>query len=499
VNPATNFLVWTVVVVLALGALGIGALVFFVKRFKKRIEAVEKTPRTDVAKLGEGLHKATGTSVAIDKPIVSPLTQTECLFYHFKVEELQTSTTTGPMVNTGTARRRTQTRQSSWVTVISDKQAVGCGLQDETGTARVDLLGAEMLLTTGQPRQSSLFQGCPPELQETLKRRYDFSTKGLLLSKSLRYTEMVIRPGDRLFVLGDVHTVDGQPTFVKGQHSFLVSDKDEVEVLRHFRRHVKGCYVGMGIVAALTLAIAALPLHALSSQKAPNQPAAVAAKPQPAPRKPENKPPVQPAADRPEPQAAAPVQAAVFLPPRRAAPAQVPTSAPAPPAATAPPPPARTTVLPINTKVYIVSAASGRLLEADRPKNNKDGSSVVLRSQEGFDAPHRQWVIRRAAGTEYFTITNVESNRLLEGERLSSNRDGTKVQLNGTQLQGNKERLWQLISAGDGACYIVNVANGRYLDADESSLDRNATAVRLWGKAGEDRPQRKWTIVKVKP
>jgi hypothetical protein len=49
-------------------------IVFFLKRFKKRIEAVEKTPRTDVAQLREGPHAAVGTSVALDKPLVSPLT-----------------------------------------------------------------------------------------------------------------------------------------------------------------------------------------------------------------------------------------------------------------------------------------------------------------------------------------------------------------------------------------------------------------------------------------
>jgi hypothetical protein len=149
--------------------------------------------------------------------------------------------------------------------------------------------------------------------------------------------------------------------------------------------------------------------------------------------------------------------------------------------------------------VCIVSAANGRLLEADKPQNNKDGSIVVLRSQEGLDAPHRQWVIRRAAGTEFFAIVHVESNRLLDAEKWSANRDGTKVQLYGTQIQGYKGRLWHFQSAGDGAVYIVNAATGRYLDADEYSLGNATTGVRLWGKAPEGKPQRKWVIVKVQP
>jgi hypothetical protein len=494
----------TVVVILALGGLGIGVLFFLLKRFKKRIETIEKAPRTDVAHLQEGLHKTCGTSVALDKPIVSPLTQTECIFYHFRVEELQTSHSTMRNRN-GTTR--TTSSQSSWVTVVNDRQAVPCGLEDETGMAQVDLLGAEMLLKTSAPKQSSFFNSCPAELQETLKRRYDFSTKGLLLSKSLRYTEMIIRPGDKLFVLGNVATNDGErPTFVKGEHSFIVSDKEEAEVLRHFRRHIRGCQVGMGIVAALTLLILILPLKALSSQNAPKQPQAAAGTPQAAPRAPEKKPPVQRAADnleaaaaRPEPRVAPRAPATAAAPPTTRAFTATQTSAPAPPKPRVPPPTAATTVLPIGTKVCIISAANGRLLEADKPQNNKDGSIAVLRSQEGLDAPHRQWVIRRAPGTELFTIVHVESNRLLDAEKWSANRDGTKVQLYGTQIQGYKGRLWQFQSAGDGAVYIVNAATGRYLDADEYSLGNATTGVRLWGKAPEGKPQRKWVIVKVQP
>src|SRR5207253_926290 len=178
---------------------------------------------------------------------------------------------------------RAQPMQSYWETVVSDKQTVGCGLQDETGMALVDLLGAELVLKSSAPKQSSFINSCPPELQETLKRRYDFSTKGLLLSKSLRYTEMIIRPGDQLFVLGDVETKDGEPpTFVKREHAFVVSDKDEADLVRHFRRHVLGCRIVMGVVAVLTLGIAALPASVLLSPNAPKLPVADK-KPQPAP------------------------------------------------------------------------------------------------------------------------------------------------------------------------------------------------------------------------
>src|SRR5262249_15898718 len=140
---------------------------------------------------------------------------------------------------------------------------------------------------------------------------------------------------------------------------------------------------------------------------------------------------------------------------------------------------------PIDTRVFIISAASGRLFETEKEKKNGNGTSIVLRSTDRIVAPHRQWIIRRAPGSEYFTIVHVESNRLVDAERSSSNRDGTKVQLFGTQVQGNKERLWQFKSAGGNAFYIISAANGRYMDAGELPAPKTAPKVRLWGKDGE--------------
>jgi hypothetical protein len=263
---------------LALGAAGIAAIFhFLLKKFKKNIDTIAATPHSSVGQLQAGLAKSRGKAVALDKPLVSPLTQTECVFYHFKVEELRTST------SSGTTQRVSKTKPqmtSAWVPVINDRQAVPCGLQDETGVAHVDLLGAEMVLSTGKPKESNFFNSCPPDLQETLKRRYDFSTKGLLLSKSLRFTEMLIRPGDRLLVVGDVESNPGEPaTFVKRDRSFIVSDQEEEQVVRHFRRHVIGAYVVMGLVAAITLFAAGVPIYIMSALKPVKQPAASASKP----------------------------------------------------------------------------------------------------------------------------------------------------------------------------------------------------------------------------
>jgi hypothetical protein len=486
------------VLALALGAAGIAALhQFVVKRFGKTIETIEKTPLTAVGQLAPGLRKAIGKTVALEKPVISPMTKTECVFYHFKVEELVTSQQGSYKTRSGSTKSTTSS--SSWVTVVNDRQAVPCGLQDDTGMAQVELLGAEMQLTTGKPQQSSMFKGCPPELEKTLKERYEFNTKGMMLAKSLRYTEMIIRPGDKLLVVGDVESKGGKPpTFVKRDHTFLVSDKEESEVLKHFRRSTIGAYFVMGMVAVITLAVAAAPIYIHTQMSNLGKPPAPADKPIAAPEK---KDAGQQVAKRPnenkkdqEKPVSPPPQPKDPAPQERPAPKEK----PAPAVKADVPPPAEPNATPLlDTKVAIVSVASGRAIETDKEKKITDRTVIVLRTKDGLEAPHRQWMIKRDPGTEYFTIVNVASNRLLDAERFSSNRDGTKVHLFGTETQGNKERLWQFREAGPDTVYIVNVANGRYLEADPNSLEKKNTPIRLWGQAGEDKPARKWSVIRT--
>src|SRR5262249_20859487 len=128
----------------------------------------------------------------------------------------------------------------------------------------------------------------------------------------------------------------------------------------------------------------------------------------------------------------------------------------------------------VDAQVCIVSAANGRLLEANRQKNNGNGSVGILRSAEGFGSPHRQWSVNRV-GDAYnaYTLVNVECNRLMDGERASLKRDGAKVQLFGMRPDPDKEPYWRFYSAGDGLFYIVNIASGRYLEADPATLEKN--------------------------
>ena len=188
------------------------------------------------------------------------MTRTDCVYFHFKVEELRmrTVTTTRYQGNVAVPVTRTETY---WQTVVTDKRAVKCGIKDKTGTVRVDILDAETVLSPATHSTSGTFNNCPADLQRTLSRRYGFSTKGLLFNKGLRYTETVIAEGDRLFVIGDVETSRrGEPIFVRGELPFIVSDRSEAKVLGHYRTRSIWWLVGAIVSAVLTPLFAIIPI-----------------------------------------------------------------------------------------------------------------------------------------------------------------------------------------------------------------------------------------------
>jgi hypothetical protein len=190
------------------------------RRASRRASLIEDAPLCKAAELEAGLCKMRGKVVAGDELLRSPLTRTRCVFFHFTVEELRRSG-----------------RNSYWHAIISDSQAVPCALVDKTGQATLSLEGAEALMTEGNRTHSGTLQSPPPGLEEMLRKRYNFSTKGLVFNKRLRYSERVIEDGTRILVIGDVKTKKtGRGQFYKGDNPLLVTDADEEALVRLYGR-----------------------------------------------------------------------------------------------------------------------------------------------------------------------------------------------------------------------------------------------------------------------
>jgi len=242
-------------VILLIGCVAFGICLFLAWRARTKIAAIESARTADVGDLDDGYWKSSGRVVALEEPLVSPMTQTECVFYTFQVDELRTrtvTTTTSRPGSRGGFQTGTRT-ETYWETVITDRQAIRCAIRDKTGEARVDLLDAETVLNPSAHSTSGTFQNCPAHLQRTLSRRYGFSTKGLLFNKGLRYTETVIEEGNKLFVIGDVEmSRRGEPEFIRGKQPFIVSDRSEAKLVGHFRTRATWWLVGAGTAAVLT-------------------------------------------------------------------------------------------------------------------------------------------------------------------------------------------------------------------------------------------------------
>ena len=249
--------------ILLVAAAVVAGCLYYAFRARAKITAIREAPLCDVADLDEGYAKAVGRVVALEDPLDSPLKDTPCVFFHFKVEEQRTRTVTEHDHGSRPGSfNRTRTRtETYWATVLDDRQAVRCGVEDRTGVAQVELLEAETVLSPSGHTTSGLLSGCPAAVRRELSERYNFSTKGLLFNKTLRYTETVIEEGDKLFVIGEIEVSrQGRPTFVKGGQPFIVSDRSETKLLGHYRRRATWAVVAVLAAGLLGPALATVVL-----------------------------------------------------------------------------------------------------------------------------------------------------------------------------------------------------------------------------------------------
>jgi hypothetical protein len=293
-------LLFLLIIVVFFGGIAAG-LLFYLSRLNKRMKAIGDTPLSKAGELRDGLSKVHGQVVGQGEPLVSPLSKTPCVYYRFKVEEQRTRTVSG-------GPRSGAHTHTYWHPVIDDKKAIRCSLEDQTGRADVQLLEAEMVLDTRAHERSGMLRDASPKLKDMLWEEYGYSTKGILFTKSVRYSEQVIQEGDVLFVLGDVQTRKGRPPlFAKGEHPFIIADRNEAGVLTHYKRKITWCYVGLVATAVLSILFSAVPLFFLllvlfasSKMPAPSTPnVPVAAPPVQAPPPPEEIQRRPPPPDRP--------------------------------------------------------------------------------------------------------------------------------------------------------------------------------------------------------
>jgi phosphatidylglycerophosphatase A len=240
-------------VIVLFGLIFGGALAFFAFKAHKRLKLIEAAPLCKAEELIAGLAKMKGKIVALDEDdlLTSPMTKTTCVYYRFLVQEERTRTVTSYQ----NGRNVTRTERY-WHTVVDDIQSVPSAVQDKTGEAHVDLVVAELTLKAMQAT-SGTFNSVPASLERTLQKRYGVSGKGLIFNKNMRYTESVIEPGAKVFVVGHCKIKkSGTASFAKGDHPLLVTDKNEEELVGHYKKHFYGFGISAVAVPVLLFIIA---------------------------------------------------------------------------------------------------------------------------------------------------------------------------------------------------------------------------------------------------
>jgi hypothetical protein len=231
------------------GLAGGGALAFFAIRSRDRVKLIEAAPLCAADQLITGLAKMRGEVVALDEEdlLTSPMSKTVCVYYRFLVQEQRSRTVTSSQ-----GGRHVRRTENYWHTIVDDVQAVPTAVQDKTGEALVDLKEAELTLRAMRAT-SGLFNSLSADMERMLQKRYGVSGKGLIFNKNMRYTESVVEEGTRVFVVGDCKVrAGGSASFVRGAHPLLVTDRDEEELVGHYRRRFVGFLIG-AIVLPLVL------------------------------------------------------------------------------------------------------------------------------------------------------------------------------------------------------------------------------------------------------
>jgi uncharacterized protein YneF (UPF0154 family) len=242
-------------VLLLFGLIGGGIMGFLALRARNRLKLIEAAPLCKAEELITGLAKMRGKIVPIDEEdlLTSPMTKTACVFFRFLVQEERTRTVTS--YQNGRSVTRTE---RYWHTVVDDIQAVPSAVQDKTGEALVDLKAAELTLKAMQAT-SGTFNSLPANLERMLQKRYGVSGKGLIFNKNMRYTESVIEPGCKVFVVGDCKVgKSGTNKFYKGEHPLLVTDKNEEELVGHYKKRFIGFLIGAILIPVVLLGIGAV-------------------------------------------------------------------------------------------------------------------------------------------------------------------------------------------------------------------------------------------------
>src|SRR3989344_2799718 len=233
-----------------------GFLLFKGFQWFKLKRLIEDIPTSKIRSIAMGLVEIAGRALPYkDDILVSPITKQKCLFYLFIVEGY-------------IERMDKRRRYKAWEIVgTGSKYVPHFCLEDETGKVLVKTEKAKGLDRARSISESDYKYDLPRENLAEMEfpiaaLKSIFDTK-LAMAEKLRYYELIVRPGDTLYIMG---TAGDNPLVEEGtaqqgvedimmhkgkyEKAFYISEKQERGVVKKLQRD---SILGIGIGAAFMI------------------------------------------------------------------------------------------------------------------------------------------------------------------------------------------------------------------------------------------------------
>jgi len=241
--------------ILLLGALGgnapmffalvvVGLLVgafFFLKSFSwfRQKRLIEDIPTSKIRSIAMGLVEVFGEVVPAEKVLKSPISNKDCVYYSYTVEEYLPFT------------------KKDWKTIRTNERRIAFFLKDDTGTVLVDPHGSRIEVPPQVVFQTGIFTKNIPE-----KIKAYLESKGIKLkdsygiTRTFRFEESAILVKDNLYVMGKAedNPLVEEASSKKSSADIIIrkariSDKSEREILRALRlKYMLGMFFGFLLI-----------------------------------------------------------------------------------------------------------------------------------------------------------------------------------------------------------------------------------------------------------
>ena len=166
-----------------------GGIVFLFYYFNKKtiiLRKLKKIPSKKISQFLSGdIGKVVGKVEFIGEPLISPLSNRPCAYYHVYVEQHKGSG-----------------KNSSWQKIIEEEVHGKFVIRDGRDSAVVDFTKIKTYLVQDQVFQSGTFNDATTGLEQFLIKRGHSSVNFLGLNKSIRYKEGVLESGEMIAVAG---------------------------------------------------------------------------------------------------------------------------------------------------------------------------------------------------------------------------------------------------------------------------------------------------------